>query len=299
MDITQTRAFSGLRMVATPTASLVSNDVTIGIPSTNTAIADVDTGFAARALIVGAASDLVLDLADNDSTGTTAWTAGQAQVETATAAGTVTASGNATVIVTAAGMTGTPKTISVAVLNGDTAAVWAGKVRTALAADTAVAALFVVDGTTTAIRLTRKPTATYTVGTASVPLYAANDATLNISLDNGTCTGITTAATSANTTSGILSAGVYLLDADGKDFEGSTLTAIAAGRLGGLLISNQSASTGDILVSTASTLVDFPVSPDGSLQITAKNCDQALEILTITAATAAIVSIVACGATTA
>ena len=299
MDISQTRAFSGLRMVATPTASLVSNDVTIGISSTNTALADVDTGYAARALIVGAASDLVLDLADNDSTGTTAWTAGQAQVETATAAGTITGSGNATVIVTAAGMTGSPKTISVAVLNGDTAAVWAGKVRTALAADTAVSALFTVDGTTTAIRLTRKPTATYTVGTASVPLYAANDSTLNISLDNGTCTGITTAATSANTTSGILSAGVYLLDADGKDFEGATLTAIAAGRLGGLLISNQSASTADILVSTAATLVDFPVSPDGSLQITAKNCDQALEVLTITAATPAIVSIVACGATTA
>lgn len=299
MDISQTRAFSGLRMVATPTASLVSNDVTIGISSTNTALADVDTGYAARALIVGAASDFVLDLADNDSTGTTAWTAGQAQVETATAAGTVTGSGNATVIVTAAGMTGTPKTISVPVLNGDIAAVWAGKVRTALAADADVAALFVVDGTTTAIRLTRKPTATYTVGTASVPLYAANDATLNISLANGTSTGITTAATSANTTSGILTAGVYLLDADGKDFEGATLTAIAAGRLGGLLISNQSASTGDVLVSTAATLVDFPVSPDGSLQITAKNCDQALEILTITAATAAIVSIVACGATTA
>lgn len=299
MDISQTRAFSGLRMVATPTASLVSNDVTIGISSTNTAIADVDTGYAARALIVGAASDLVLDLADNDSTGTTAWTAGQAQVETATAAGTITGSGNATVIVTAAGMTGSPKTISVAVLNGDTAAVWAGKVRTALAADAAVSALFVVDGTTTAIRLTRKPTATYTVGSASVPLYAANDSTLNISLDNGTCTGITTAATSANTTSGTLTAGVYLLDADGKDFEGATLTAIAAGRLGGLLISNQSASTADILVSTAATLVDFPVSPDGSLQITAKNCDQALEVLTITAATPAIVSIVACGATTA
>ena len=299
MDISQTRAFSGLRMVATPTASLVTNDVTIGIPSTNTAIADVDTGYAVRALIVGATSDLVLDLADNDSTGTTAWTAGQAQVETATAAGTVTGSGNATVVVTAAGMTGTPKTISVPVLNGDLAATWAGKVRTALAADAAVAALFTVDGTTTTIRLTRKPTATYTVGTASVPLYAANDDTLNISLDNGTSTGITPAATSANTTAGILSAGVYLLDADGKDFEGVTLAAIAAGRLGGLLISNQSTSTGDVLVSTVSTLADFPVSPDGSLQLTAKNCDQALEVLTITAATAAIVSIVACGATTA
>jgi len=299
MDISQTRAFSGLRMVATPTASLVTNDVTIGVPSTNAAIADVDTGYAVRALIVGASSDLVLDLADNDSTGTTAWTAGVAQVETATAAGTVTASGNATVVVTAAGMTGTPKTISVPVLNGDLAATWAGKVRTALAADAAVAALFVVDGTTTAIRLTRKPTATYTVGSTSVPLYAADDATLNISLDNGTSTGITPATTSANTTGGTLTAGVYLLDGDGKDFEGVNLSAIAANRLGGVLITNQSGSAGDILVSTVSTLVDFPVQPDGSLQVTAKNCDQALEVLTIEAASSAVVSIVVCGATTA
>ena len=299
MDISQTRAFSGLRMVATPTASLVTNDVTIGVPSTNTAIADVDTGYAVRALIVGASSDLVLDLADNDSTGTTAWTAGVAQVETATAAGTVTASGNATVVVTAAGMTGTPKTISVPVLNGDLAATWAGKVRTALAADAAVAALFTVDGTTTAIRLTRKPTATYTVGSTSVPLYAADDATLNISLNNGTSTGITPAATSANTTGGTLTAGVYLLDGDGKDFEGVNLSAIASNRLGGVLITNQSGSAGDILVSTVSTLVDFPVQPDGSLQVTAKNCDQALEVLTIEAVSSAVVSIVVCGATTA
>ena len=81
------------------------------------------------------------------------------------------------------------------------------------------------------------------------------------------------------------------------DFEGSMLTAIAANRVGGLLISNQSASTSDILVSTATTLLDFPIQPDGSLQITAKNCDQALEVLTINTATAALVSIVVCGAT--
>jgi hypothetical protein len=115
-----------------------------------------------------------------------------AQVETATAAGTITGSGNATVIVTAAGMTGSPKTISVAVVNGDTAATWAGKVRTALAADSAVAALFTVGGSTTAITLTR-----------TSPAGVANDSTLNISLDNGTCTGITTAGTSTNTTAGV------------------------------------------------------------------------------------------------
>lgn len=114
---------------------------------------------------------------------------GVAQVETATVAGTVTGSGNATVVVTAAGMTGSPKTISVAVLNGDTAAVVAGKIRAALAADTAVTAMFQVSGATTAVVLTRTA-------------LAANDGTLNISVDNGTCTGLTTAATSANTTAG-------------------------------------------------------------------------------------------------
>jgi hypothetical protein len=112
------------------------------------------------------------------------------QVETATAAGTITGSGNATVIVTAAGMTGTPKTISVAVLENDTAADWAAKVRAALNADSAVTALFNVGGSSATISLTRKAP-------------AANDSSLNISLDNGTCTGITTAASSANSTAGI------------------------------------------------------------------------------------------------
>ena len=297
MTISQTRAFSGLRIVATPTASLVTNDQIIGVASTNTSLADVDTAFACQAVIAGAASDLVLDLADNDSTGTTSWTAGAAQVDTATAAGTITGTGNATITVTASGMTGSPKAISVAVTNGDTAAVWAGKVRTALAADADVSALFTVGGSTTAISLTRKPTITYTLGTVSVPLYVANDATLNIASTNGTCTGITPAATSANTTAGVLTAGVYLLDGDGKDFEGNTLTAIAANRVGSFYISNQATSVSNALVNTAATMVDYPVKPSGILQSISPDCDGSLEVLTIETATSCAVSIVACGAT--
>lgn len=114
---------------------------------------------------------------------------GTAQVETATAAGAITGSGNATVVITAAGMSGSPITLSVAVTNGDSAATWAGKVRDAMRADSRITALFVVSGSGTSIVLTRTS-------------KAANDATLNISLDNGTCTGITTAATSAGTTTG-------------------------------------------------------------------------------------------------
>ena len=112
------------------------------------------------------------------------------QVETATVVGTISTAGNATVIVTCTGMTGSPKTISVAVALSDDAAAVAGKIRTALAADSAVAALFNVSGTGADVVLTRK-----------VP--AANITNLNISIDNGTCAGLTTAATSADTTAGV------------------------------------------------------------------------------------------------
>ena len=112
-----------------------------------------------------------------------------AQVETATAAGTVTTGGNATVTVTSALVTGSPLAVSVPVTLNDTAAQWAAKVRAALADNAAIAAHFTVGGTTTAIILT-------------AIVAAANDATLNIAIANGTCAGITNAATSAHTTTG-------------------------------------------------------------------------------------------------
>lgn len=136
-------------------------------------------------------------------------TSGVAQQETATVVGTITGDGNATVVVTAAGMTGSPATISVPVLNGDTASVVGGKIRTVLAANATIAAFFTVGGTTTAVRLT-------------AITAAANDGTMNISVDNGTCTGLTTAATSANTTAGVkgdyhgIASGQLIIDTTNK-----------------------------------------------------------------------------------
>ena len=112
------------------------------------------------------------------------------QVETATVIGTITGSGNATVVVTAAGMTGSPITLSVAVLNLDTAAQVAAKIRAAMIANSVIQAFFGISGSGANIVLTRT-------------VAAANDATLNVSIDNGTCTGLTTAATSTNTTAGV------------------------------------------------------------------------------------------------
>lgn len=113
------------------------------------------------------------------------------QVETATIVGTIGAggAGNATIVVTALGMGNSPKTISVAVDNNDTAAIVAGKVRSVLALDVDVQAFFLVGGATDKVILTARTA-------------AANDSTMNISSDNGTCSGLTTEATSANTIAG-------------------------------------------------------------------------------------------------
>lgn len=117
-------------------------------------------------------------------------TSGVFQVETAVVVGTITLGGNATVTVTAAGMTGSPKAISVAVLLNDTAAQVAAKIRTALALDADVTALFSVGGTGADVSLTALQS-------------AANDATLNIAYTNDTCTGLTPDASSNNTTAGV------------------------------------------------------------------------------------------------
>lgn len=132
------------------------------------------------------ANDATLNISlDNDTcTGITP-AASSANTTAGVAAGT----GDAEVVVTSALVTGSPVTFNVAVVAGDTAATWAGKVRTALNADTRITDHYTVSGSNESIVLTAK-------------VAAANDATLNISLDNGTCTGITTAASSANTTAG-------------------------------------------------------------------------------------------------
>jgi hypothetical protein len=114
------------------------------------------------------------------------------QIETATVVGTIGAggAGNATVVVTAAGMTGSPITLSVAVANNDSATLVAGKIIAALNLNAAITALFTVGGTGATVTLT-----------TIIPV--ANDGTLNISTDNGTCSGLTTEATSANTLAGV------------------------------------------------------------------------------------------------
>jgi len=116
---------------------------------------------------------------------------GTKQVETATIVGTVTGSGDAEVVVTAAGLAGSPITLSGPVLDMDTATQVATKIRTALNANSDIAAFFTVGGSGTLITLTAKT-------------EAANDSTMNLAYDNDTCAGLTGDSTSTDTTPGAL-----------------------------------------------------------------------------------------------
>jgi hypothetical protein len=223
--ISNAQAFCGLTAVATPSKTGVSGSLTISGGTARVSLPEVTESYAFIIYISDNAT-ATINILEADTNGSTAWVAGAAQVETATAVGTISTAGNASVVVTATGMGGTPKTIAVPVALGDTAAVWAEKVRVALAADADVSAMFTVDGTGTAIRLTRKPT--HTIDT--INFYAANITNLNIALDNGTCAGITTAATSSNTTAGTATGGALFVDADGNNFQGDdiSMTAVQA-----------------------------------------------------------------------
>jgi hypothetical protein len=190
-----------------------------------TSYADADYVYKTYFLILGAASVATLNLETGDATGTTMTLGGPIrQVETATAVGTVTTAGDATITVTAAGLTGSPLAIPVAVALSDTPTLWAAKVRTALAADAAVGAMFDISGTTDAIILTRKAKASYVVGPDTVNIAYANDATLNVAIANDTSVGITADATSTNTKAAVVASGVTIWN-DDIDFEGRSLAS--------------------------------------------------------------------------
>lgn len=112
----------------------------------------------------------------------------QKQVETTVIEGTITTAGDARAIVTAVGMTGSPKTVDVALLLADNATAIAGKLKTALAADADVSAFFDVSNTGPALRLVAKTA-------------AAISATMNLNVNNLTSVGIVPAPTSENTSS--------------------------------------------------------------------------------------------------
>jgi len=121
---------------------------------------------------------------------------GVRQVETATAAGTVTTAGRARAELTAAGMPGSPLHIPFDVELGDELNEIAAALRAAMASHAIIdiTQYFDISGEGADVVITAKEA-------------KANDATLNLSISDGegegASVGVTTAATSANTTAGV------------------------------------------------------------------------------------------------
>lgn len=192
--IAETIALNGMTTVQG--AKAFKNTTSIALPvQAHTPVAQVETATAAGTVTTGGNASVVVTAAGMTGTPKTisVAVAGVCQVETATVAGTIGAAGtgNAAVVITAAGMTGSPVTLAVAAANNDTASQVAGKIKTAMGNDAGVAAWFTIGGSGAQIILTRKAA-------------TANDATMNVSVDNGTCTGLTAAPTSTNSTAGVV-----------------------------------------------------------------------------------------------
>jgi hypothetical protein len=117
-------------------------------------------------------------------------TSGAFQVETAVVVGTITTPGNATLTLTAAGMTGSPIALSVALALDDDASSIATKFRAALQANAVIAAYFTIGGEDENVVLTRRES-------------RANDGTMNLAYADDTSDGLTDDATSNNTTAGV------------------------------------------------------------------------------------------------
>jgi len=213
MTLSGTEVRFGLLATADPSAVNVSGSQSIGTSARALTYTDVPTVAYSMGMIIQDGDTLTLNLSTGAVTGTVA---GTNQVETATivAAAGATTAGNLNVTVTSALVTGSPLLVPVALLLTDnTASLVATKVRAALTATAAITAHYTVGGTGADYSLTAIE-------------KAANDSTLNLAHANGTSAGITTAATSTNTTAGVGTSRAYKFTGvtwDATDYEGRAL----------------------------------------------------------------------------
>ena len=232
MTLSGTEVRYGVVATADPGAVNVSGSQTIGTGLSTVVYSDTPTVAYSLAMLIQAGDTLTMSMSTGAVTGTVA---GTAQVETATivAASGATTAGDLNVTVTSALVTGSPLVIPVALtLADDTAAKVATKVRAALNASAAITAHYTVGGSS----------ATYSLTTSAIN-HAANDSTLNLAHANGTSAGITTAATSTNTTAGVGTTRAYKFNGtawNATDNEGIALPTMT--KLHSMLIRSASTS---------------------------------------------------------
>ena len=216
MNLTGTEVRVGMTAAANVSSVNTTGSVTIGTPVAALVYTDAPTVAYSLRMDIADGETLTLDMITGAVTGSDP---GVLQVETATviAAAGATTAGDATVIVIAANLAESPLTLPVALsLADNTASLIATKIRAALNASGEISAIFTVGGTGANVTLTAK-------------IAIANDTTLNISIANGTCDGITAAPTSTSTTAGVLATQAYRISGavwDETDFEGHPLPSL-------------------------------------------------------------------------
>lgn len=220
MPIKSASTSYGSGFTATPLSALTTGSFTIGNAATQQSFPTADIGYAISSKLISSSTTATLDIQTGVCTGSVAYVAGVAQVVTATvtAPSGATASGNCTVTVTGAALTGSPIAVSIPVTtSANTAELVARALASGLNTVAAITEKYAITSVGVYIILTVKAD---TNGS-----NLANDGTLNIEIAGGL--GITAAATSANTTAGIANSGVQVLDGDGKDFEGAVIPTMA------------------------------------------------------------------------
>jgi hypothetical protein len=116
---------------------------------------------------------------------------GTRQIETATGIGTIVTAGNAKITLTSTALDSSPLVITFPVSTGQVPSSWMATARAYFSTIPSIQQFFNVSGTGADLILTRKSP------------YASNDTTLNMAIANDTCSGITAAPTSTNTTAGV------------------------------------------------------------------------------------------------
>jgi len=199
------------------TSTLISGSSTLGNRQTVVSFPTADIGYSVRSVMSLNTNDSVFDIQAGTATGT-ANNAGVAQIETATvvAASGITSSGTCTVTVTSNALAISPTFVAITLTSGQSATQAATAIAAGLAFNAAISAVFIATSAGANVILTRKRN--------SDANYVANDTSLNIDIPAGL--GITAAATSTNTLSGVATTGTFIYDADGKDFEGVTLPTL-------------------------------------------------------------------------
>jgi len=219
MPISSAQTSTGTNFIATPSSSMTTGRFTIGLAATAQSFATADIGYAISTRLTTSSTTATLNVETGVCTGSASFVEGVAQVETTTvvAAAGATSNGNCIVTVTGATLTGSPLDVTIPLTTAsNTASLVAAKLAAGLASNAAIAAKYTVTSSGANIVLTVKADADGN--------YIANDTTLNIAIPSGL--GITLSI-NANTTAGVASSGVQVLDGDGKDFEGVTLTPLA------------------------------------------------------------------------